>query len=105
MKKLILALLISTSILSAGFFQEEDKQLHMTATGVIALFSSMIAKKYKCTDKEAFMIGLGTALTVGLAKEAYDNRDGGTGFDMRDIGADAIGGTLGAGTGLVLVRF
>ena len=79
MKKLLIALLISTSMLSAGFFQEKDKQYHISLTTVVGAFGYMAAKEFHYTDTEAFWIGVGSALAIGLAKEAHDSRDGGTG--------------------------
>ncbi len=105
MKRLILALIVSTSLLSANFFKEEDKQLHIAATTMASVFGGLLAKKHGYNDTEAFWIGFGTAIAIGLAKEAYDSRDGGTGFDSMDMLANSIGGALGAGTSLILYRF
>ena len=105
MKKILLTLLISTSISSANFFQEKDKKLHIGVTYPIGLVASMIATKNGATKTEAFFWGLGSAIIIGLAKEAYDSREGGSGFDNRDMIANAIGGSLGAGTGIVLLKF
>ncbi len=105
MKKILLTLVLATSLSFGGFFQEEDKKIHITITTMIGVWGSLIAKKHGATETQAFWIGVGSALAVGLAKEAYDSRDGGTGFDNRDMLANAIGGTLGSGTGIVLFRF
>lgn len=37
-----------------------------------------------------------TAMSVGVAKEIYDSRKGGSGFDTADIKADLIGAASGA---------
>ena len=100
--KLLLALLISTSILSANFFKEEDKQAHIAVTTLVSIIATEWAYEHGYTKTEAKWIGFGTAILVGLGKETYDSRDGGTGFDMRDMGANAIGGALGTFT---LIRF
>lgn len=97
--KRILTLLLALSItLQANFFKEEDKQSHMIATTMVGIIGHLMAKKHGATEFEAFWTGVGSALVIGLAKEAYDSRDGGTGFDSRDMIANGIGGVLGSGT-------
>lgn len=104
--KRILILFIALSItLQANFFNEEDKQSHMIVTSTIGIITHLLAKKHGATEFEAFWIGVGSALAVGLAKEAYDSRDGGTGFDGRDMIANGIGGVLGSVSTLILYRF
>ena len=105
MKKIILSLMLATSLSFGNLFQEEDKQSHMMATSVIGLFSGLVAKKHGFTDTEAFWIGFGTSMLVGLAKEAYDSRDGGSGFDTRDMLANGIGGSFGSRLSVVIYRF
>ncbi len=40
--------------------------------------------------------GVGLALGAGVAKEAWDSRPGGTGWDWMDLVADAAGAVCGA---------
>ena len=105
MKKILFALIISTSILSANFFKEQDKQTHMIVTTTASILGGLIAKKHGYNDIEAFWIGFGTAIAIGLAKEAYDSRDGGTGFDSRDMLANSIGGALGSSISITIYEW
>ncbi len=104
MKKIILSLIISTSLLSANFFKEEDKQAHMAVTTIASIYGSLLAKKHGYSDTEAFWIGFGTAMVVGIAKEAYDEHSYG-GWDNRDLLADAIGGVAGSSVSYIIYRF
>ena len=98
MKKLILTLLLTTSMLSANFFKEQDKQAHMAVTTLVGAVGHLMAKKHGYTDQEAFWVGVASALVVGVVKEAYDSREGGTGFSGMDMVANGIGGAVGSGT-------
>ena len=93
---LIVFILLTTSIHCESFFQEEDKQLHMQVTAAISLVSSNVAYEMGYTETESFWIGFIVAMSVGAGKELYDSKDGGSGFDLEDIGADAIGSSVGA---------
>ena len=101
----VLAIILLTSCLNANFFEEEDKQKHFAVTSVIGFTSSNIAYHYGYTKKESFWIGFGSAMIVGLGKELYDNRSGGTGFDIADLGADALGATFGSSTVFIIYRW
>jgi len=99
-KKLVLVLILTLSLANAG----DDKSQHAAASFVLGAAGAMIAEKYGATPTEAFFWGLGTVLVVGLAKEAYDSRSEGN-VERNDMVANAIGGSLGAGTGIVLMKF
>lgn len=43
------------------------------------------------TFKGKLAVSFGSALAVGLAKELYDSRAGGTGFNIADLGATVLG--------------
>jgi len=108
MKKSILALILILSLANTeevSFLKQEDKQKHIGYTFALGAAGSMIAEEYGVTPIESFFWGLGTALAAGLAKEVYDSRDGGSGFNGNDMMANALGGALGGGAGTVLVRF
>ena len=45
----------------------------------------------KPTFKGKLAVSFGSALAVGLAKEIYDSRAGGTGFNVADLGATVLG--------------
>ena len=83
--------------------REEDKQKHIAATFAVSMIASNIAYKYDFTTNQSWWIGFASGMIVGLGKELYDSRDGGTGFDSADMTADAIGSSLGSST--VLFRY
>lgn len=92
----ILSLLLLTLSLSAGeFYLQDDKQKHFIGCMAIAGFSSAIAKNYGSNKLEAMFIGIGTALLVGIAKEAIDGRGYGT-EDVGDVYADTLGSITGS---------
>jgi putative lipoprotein len=91
MRALLLATLIALLLVLSekAMAGDRDKLLHFAGTAAIS------AVTYAITDdaKIAFAVGFG----VGLAKELYDSRKGGTGFDKRDLAADALGAFVGSG--------
>ena len=105
MKKISLMLLLATSLLNANFFEEEDKQKHFAVTSVIGFASSNIAYHYGYTKVESFWVGVAVAMSAGVGKELYDSRSGGSGFDMEDLGADALGATFGSLPVFVIYEF
>ena len=102
MKKLLLSILavmaIGQTLQAESFFQEDDKQLHMACTTLISFVAAGWASENGYTESEAFWIGFSSAMFIGVLKEAYDARDGGSGFDGRDLLADGIGASLGSFT-------
>ena len=109
MKKIILIVLLLCTVSNAdskpSFFQQDDKQAHIAITILLGIIGNGVAGKLGASPKEAFWYGLGTALVVGISKEVYDmHKTNPTGFDMQDILADSIGGTIGTGS-ITLVRF
>lgn len=66
---------------------ERDKALHFGAALAIT------AVTYAITDDAKLAIYAGIGASV--AKELYDSRNGGTGFDTRDLTAGAIGAAFG----------
>lgn len=108
MKKLILAFMLLTGSIVAGdsFFQQDDKQLHIGAGAGIALLSAPIYhNELGLTTTQAYWAGVATALLVGVGKELYDSRKGGTGFDTQDILATGLGGMGGASIVLFVYKF
>jgi putative lipoprotein len=91
MRAIVLALLIALIVLLSEQAEaaERDKILHFAGSAAISAIT------YAITDdaKIAIAVGLG----AGLAKELYDSRKGGTGFDKRDLAADALGVATGLG--------
>ena len=101
MKKIITLLLLTT----IGYAQQKkqpsipkDKLMHFTAGTLISAFSFLPAyalqSKYRTGKKRhnrAVLISAGVATAFGLAKELYDSRKGGTGFNNADLVATALG--------------
>ena len=107
MKKVILVLVLLSTLGNTGeydnFFQQEDKKAHMAICAMAGAIGNLMAAKHGATKVEAFWIGLGTALTIGLATELYDEHSYG-GFSTADMVADGIGGVIGSGS-ITLIRF
>ena len=91
MKKLAVVLFFTLSITNAQQVPE-DKQLHFGA----GLISGTIGYEYvysKTKDrKKAFAAGILTSVLAGVAKETYDSTRPGNKFDVKDLGATALGG-------------
>ena len=81
----------TTSMSGQSFFQQQDKQLHFTA-GAIAggLGYKWSYDKHK-NKKKAFIAGVCSSFAVGLVKELYDSRTGGT-VEIGDVVATTLGG-------------
>ena len=93
MKKYLFIFLFmtTTSMVGQSFFQQQDKQLHFIA-GAIAggLGYKWSYDKHK-NKKKAFIAGVCSSLAVGLVKELYDSRTGGT-VEIGDVAATTLGG-------------
>lgn len=87
---------------SAGFFQEEDKQMHMKVSVPFGAVGGLICKKnyqgrgLALSGWKAIACGTIIGMVPGLAKEAVDSRPGGSGWDNRDLAADALGAFIGS---------
>ena len=92
MKKILTILLISTG-LNAQDFKPTDTQLHIGATYIISSFVTSYAFEKTKDKKKAMWIGFGVGMTVGIAKEIYDIRHGGS--QASDIVGNFIGSSLG----------
>ena len=96
MKELIILLLSTCSLDSnAGILDEQDKQKHIFVETVITGASAIALKDSEHPILYPLLIGAG----VGLAKEVYDSRSGGSGFSKQDLLADPIGITIGLTAG------
>ena len=93
MKNYLFLFLFMATISMSGqsFFQQQDKQLHFTA-GAIAggLGYKWSYDKHK-NKKKAFIAGVCSSFAVGLVKELYDSRTGGT-VEIGDVAATTLGG-------------
>lgn len=72
-----------------------DKVQHLAATAVIGATATTIATPDQDRDAAA-AIGFGTALAVGLGKEAYDLQVKRTCWSWKDLAWDLLGASLGA---------
>ena len=86
---IILLTLIYTTHTSAQI--EQDKILHFSAGVSSGLVAGTIAYGLTTDSNKAFYGALITGTTLGLGKELYDLRSGGSGFDVKDLGATIIG--------------
>lgn len=90
MKAIIIALtLIYATHTSAQI--EQDKVLHFSAGVGSGLVAGAITYGLTTDSNKAFYGALITGTTLGLGKELYDTRSGGSGFDVKDWGATIIG--------------
>lgn len=83
-------LILFTTICTAQI--QNDKLLHI---GAGALTGSMAyAVTYKITENKtkSIIACIGSSILIGLAKELYDSRKGGTGFNNQDLIATGLGG-------------
>ena len=79
----------------------QDKLLHAGGCYVISATTASLVYNITEDRKKAFIYGLSSAIIVGGVKEIYDIKCGDS--DWGDMGANVVGGTLGAFT--VTVRF
>lgn len=82
-----------SSILSSCASVGTDKLLHFGATGIISVLATCFSE-----PDNSLVVGAATGVGAGFAKEIYDARPGGSGFDGADLLADGLG--AGAGTAL-----
>jgi len=104
MKKMLCSVLLALTVqLNAQssipeFFSSADKQLHMGGCYVISSMTTALVYKRTANKRKSVLIGLGTGIALGVAKELYDIKYGNP--ELGDIAADAIG----AGLGVLCVR-
>jgi len=106
MKLLLLFLLLfSTPCLGQSFLDPitipQDKLLHTGGCYVISATTASIVYNMTENRKKAFIYGLSSAIIVGGVKEIYDIKCGDSNWG--DMGANVVGGTLGAFT--ITIRF
>tara|TARA_B100000963_G_scaffold360342_1_gene390825 strand:- start:3078 stop:3410 length:333 start_codon:yes stop_codon:yes gene_type:complete len=89
--KLLYILLLTPTFLFGQLLNEKDKQLHFAA-GMLTGAAGYTFVYSKTQDKKlAIAGGFVTSLAAGIAKEYYDNQNGGK-ADPRDILATSLGG-------------
>ena len=79
----------------------QDKLLHTGGCYVISATTASIVYNITEDRKKAFIYGLSSAIIVGGVKEIYDINYGDSNWG--DMGANVVGGTLGAFT--ITIRF
>ena len=105
MKKILLTLLLSMSILHANFFKEEDKQLHIAFSVPLGMLGASMCNRYfDLNGLPMVLCGTAIGMIPGIAKEALDEHNYG-GWDNRDLGADAIGAFIGSVGTFTIYKF
>ena len=95
---LVLSVNVNAQSSIPEFFSSADKQLHMGGCYVISSMTTALVYKRTANKRKSVLIGLGTGIALGVAKELYDIKYGNP--ELGDIAADAIG----AGLGVLCVR-
>ena len=93
--KIFIALIMAISLSAEPLYLQDDKQKHFIGSFAIASVCSGLAKYYGSSPFEAWFIGFGSSIIIGLAKEKIDGRGYGT-EDINDVYADALGASIGA---------
>ena len=93
--KVLIALLLTVALSAEPIYLQEDKQRHFGGSVVIAGTAAGLARYYGSNQIEAFFIGVGSALLIGIAKEQWDGYGYGT-EDIHDVYADTLGAVSGA---------
>ena len=96
MKNLIhsIIFMFGLSMLGQTFIlQERDKKLHFSAGSIAGAFGYDMSYQRHQNKTKAIITGICTSLVAGVAKEVYDNYQGGL-FDKRDILATGMGGVF-----------
>ena len=91
-------IVIATLVLSLNaeeFYLQPDKQKHFIGSMAIGSVATGIARYYGSNKVEAMVIGIGSALLVGVLKEAVDGKGYGT-EDIGDVYADTLGSIAGS---------
>lgn len=86
----ILLISLYTSQTLAVNFQQEDKQRHFWATAGLSSMVYSISRSNDNSKFVSFLMGFGTAMAIGFAKEQTDPV-----FDHADLRADFIGASMG----------
>ena len=97
MKKTIMLILIVSNLAfsQTNFsFLEKDKQKHIVYSTVISTAITAYSRNMGSSKLESFFVGFGTALAIGVLKEAFDRKYGTE--DIGDVYADFAGAALGA---------
>jgi putative lipoprotein len=89
MKTFITLLLLST--FSYGQHVEVDKKMHFAAGAAISAFTYTAVGLSTKNKTKALIYSVAVGSVFGLAKEVYDSRKGGSGFNNADLVATVLG--------------
>ena len=74
----------------------DDKAKHFVVCGLAGAAGALAARQADGSDGQAFGIGMGVAVGLGVGKETYDDRIKGTYFSGKDLVWDLLGGLAGS---------
>lgn len=105
MRRVLLTFILSVSILSANFFGEDDKKMHIAFSIPFGMLGATICKKeFELDGTSMVLCGTAIGMIAGISKETYDQYKYG-GWDNRDLGADAIGAFIGSIGTVTIFKF
>lgn len=91
---LIVSFMLTTSMSGQNFIlQEKDKQAHFVAGIAAGAMGYHWSYKRHSNKTRAQITAMAASLSVGILKELYDNRTGGT-VEARDVLATSMGGAI-----------
>ena len=79
-----------------SLWKQKDKQAHFAVSAGIAIVTTAYARNKGYNKTEAFLIGFGTSVVIGLAKEVIDGYSKHGNREMDDIKADILGAVSGS---------
>lgn len=108
MKRLLLLLLLTSSLFAESYwdkdddkpyFQQRDNLAHIgVATLASYLISDYVIRYHSFTKTEAWFMGFVSSILIGTIKEMTDKN-----FDIDDLSGYAVGGAV--GSSIVIYRF
>lgn len=91
---LIVSFMLTTCMSGQNFIlQEKDKQVHFVAGIAAGAMGYHWSYKRHSNKTRAQITAMAASLSVGILKELYDNRTGGT-VEARDVLATSMGGAV-----------
>lgn len=71
---------------------QEDKIKHFGVGAIVGTGAYFVTYKYTESKTKSTIACIGSSVLIGLAKELYDSRKGGTGFNNADLLVTGLGG-------------
>jgi len=93
MKTLFIFCIVTSLSINVNAQIKQDKVNHFIAGNLISSNASLITYKITDNKKKAFLVGLGTGVIAGAAKELYDSTGRGT-CDFTDFAWTCIGASV-----------